>query len=269
MEKVSIKLKSDGEIYQINADKHNLKVGDEILVETEHGTEIGLVITENCCHKDNISEKTASGAKREKCLEFIRKLSEVDREKINKLSTEAKTYLMECQQKIEKYNLPMRLLDSDLSYDGKKLTFYFTAPNRVDFRVLVSELAHSFKKVIRLQQIGTRDEARYLGGVGRCGKTVCCKQYLKGNLESVTLEMASDQNLAQMGSNRITGVCGKLMCCLKYELDFYQETKKTMPKIGEEFKTERGVGKIIGQNVVKKTISVKLKEGGSILEVGC
>jgi cell fate regulator YaaT (PSP1 superfamily) len=163
----------------------------------------------------------------------------------------------------------MQLLDADLSFDEKKLTFYFTAPSRVDFRVLVSELAHTFKKIIRLQQIGSRDEARYLGGVGRCGETICCKKFLKGNLESVTLDMASDQNLAQMGSNRITGVCGKLMCCLKYELEYYQKVKKTMPALGTEINTEKGKGTVIGQNIVKKKVTVKLNEGGNILEVDC
>ena len=268
MADIFIKLKSDGEVYTIDCGQHKLSAGDQVLVETEHGTEIGLIVSENCnieCKAEKKEEKAKDG----KEVTFVRILNQSDLLKVTKLSAEAKTYLMECQQKIEKYNLPMQLLDADLSFDEKKLTFYFTAPSRVDFRVLVSELAHTFKKIIRLQQIGSRDEARYLGGIGRCGEAICCKKYLKGNLESVTLNMASDQNLAQMGSNRITGVCGKLMCCLKYELEYYQKVKKTMPALGSEIDTEKGKGKVIGQNIVKKKVTVKLNEGGNILEVDC
>lgn len=268
MAKVDIKLKSDGEFYQIDPGNHEFKIGDQILVETEHGQEVAQVVSEETKAADESATKKPA-ATEQKSIEFIRKLSNVDREKVEKLSKEAKTYLMECQQKIDKYKLPMQLLDADLSFDEKKLTFYFTAPGRVDFRMLVSELAHAFKKVIRLQQIGSRDEARYLGGVGRCGGSICCKRFLKGNLESVTLDMAQCQNLAQMGSNRITGVCGKLMCCLKYELEYYQKIKKEIPALGSEYKTEKGIGVVIGQNILTKKITVKLSEGGTYLEVDC
>ena len=267
MANIYVKLKSDGEIYALDCGEHKLVASDEVIVETEHSTEAGSIVPESY----KIEEKSAGKAESDdkKKVIFVRKLSQGDRQKLKKLSAEAKTYLMDCQQKIEKYNLPMQLLDADLSFDEKKLTFYFTAPSRVDFRVLVSELAHTFKKIIRLQQIGSRDEARYLGGVGRCGGTICCKKFLKGNLESVTLDMASDQNLAQMGSNRITGVCGKLMCCLKYELDYYQKIKKTLPAVGTPIDTSKGKGTVVGQNIIKKSVSVKLNEGGNILEVDC
>jgi len=268
MAHIDIKLRSDGEFYKIDAGEHEIKIGDQILVETEHGQEVAQVVSEETKIADKGDSKKPNDTE-QRSIEFIRKLSQTDREKADKLSKEAKTYLMECQQKIDKYQLPMQLLDADLSFDEKKLTFYFTAPGRVDFRMLVSELAHAFKKIIRLQQIGSRDEARYLGGVGRCGETICCKKFLRGNLESVTLDMAQCQNLAQMGSNRITGVCGKLMCCLKYELEYYQKMKKQMPALGSEYKTEKGLGTVIGQNILTKKISVKLSEGGSYVEVDC
>jgi cell fate regulator YaaT (PSP1 superfamily) len=268
MAKIDIKLKSDGEFYQLDPGNHEFKIADQILVETDHGQEVAQVVSgETKAANEGMTKKPVNGE--QKPIEFIRKLSDVDREKVEKLSIEAKTYLMECQQKIDKYKLPMQLLDADLSFDEKKLTFYFTAPGRVDFRMLVSELAHTFKKIIRLQQIGSRDEARFLGGVGRCGESICCKKFLKGNLESVTLDMAQCQNLAQMGSNRITGVCGKLMCCLKYELEYYQKIKKQMPALGSEYKTEKGMGLIIGQNILTKKMTVKLSEGGSYVEVDC
>src|SRR3989339_821440 len=155
----NIKLNSDGSYYKTDVGDHKVSGGDEVLVETEHGTEIGVII-EPCCGKNILGESEVG----DRNLTFIRKLGEKDKELAEKLAREAKTFLVECQAKIEKYSLPMELLDADLSFDEKKITFYFTAPGRVDFRMLVSELAHTFKKVIRLQQVGPRDEARFLGG---------------------------------------------------------------------------------------------------------
>lgn len=260
----NIKLNSDGGFYKIDVGDHKIAGGDEVLVETEHGTEIGVVV-EPCCGREIQSENQNE----ERNLTFIRKLSEKDKELAEKLAGEAKTYLVECQSMIEKYSLPMELLDSDLSFDEKKITFYFTAPGRVDFRMLVSELAHTFKKVIRLQQVGSRDEARFLGGVGRCGRELCCKKFLKGNLESVTLDMAAEQYLAQMGQNRVTGACGKLMCCLQYELEFYKEARAKLPALGEEIKTEEGLGRVISHNVFASKVTVKLNENDKYVEVSC
>ena len=162
----------------------------------------------------------------------------------------------------------MELMDAELSFDEKKLTFYFAAEGRVDFRSLVSDLASTFRKLIRLQQIGARDEARFLGGCGRCGQVLCCRRFLKGDLDSVTLEMAQLQGLAAMGTARVTGCCGKLMCCLKYELDEYREAVKSLPKIGEKIKTEKGFGFVISQNILAKKVLVEV-EDGSKLEVEC
>jgi len=264
MSKITIKLKTDGKYAQIDTGDHELVVGDEVLAESKAGTEIAYVVPEQMAVEDKSDGENPSNE-----FQFIRKLSEKDIEHIERISKEAKSYILECQGKIDKYELPMQLLDADLSFDEKKLTFYFTAPSRVDFRMLVSDLAHTFKKIIRLQQVGARDEARYLGGVGRCGQALCCKRFLKGNLESVTLDMAADQNLAQMGSNRVTGVCGKLICCLKYELDEYKEGKKKMPPLGERVKTEDGEGVVIQHNVLKKSYSVRLSEDNKIVEVPC
>ncbi len=260
--KYKVKIKSDGKISEVDSGTSKLVDSDLVIVETEHGMEAAYVMPEGSSGERE--DKNSKGGD----VEFIRKATEKDIDKLNELSQEAKTKLVECQKKIEKFKLPMQLVDADLSFDEKKLTFYFAAPERVDFRVLVSDLVHTFKKVIRLQQIGARDEARYLGGIGRCGQGLCCKKFLKGNLESVTLDMAYDQNLAQMGSNRVTGVCGKLMCCLKYELEEYREVKKKMPKFGEKIKTKEGEGVVISQNILKKTYSVRL-ENKTIVEVPC
>ena len=268
MSKTTIRLKADGRYCQIETDNHKLENGEEVLVESKTGTEVAYVIS------DKIAEENA-GNEHDKSVEenyeyqYIRTLSDKDREHIDKLANEAKVYMIDCQAKIEKYKLPMQLLDAGLSFDEKKLTFYFTAPSRVDFRMLVSDLAHTFKKIIRLQQVGARDEARYLGGLGRCGEGLCCKRFLKGNLESVTLDMAVDQNLAQMGSNRVTGACGKLMCCLKYELDNYKEAYKKLPNLGETVKTKEGEGEVVSRSVVKMKFTVKLKKNDNLLEVSC
>lgn len=251
--KYQVKIKSDGRIAEIESDT-KLIDSDLVIVETEHGVEASYVMPEEKKKEEKNNENGNENAEK---VEFIRKATEKDLDKLNNLGDEAKKYLDQCSEKIRKFKLPMQLVDADLSFDEKKLTFYFVAPERVDFRVLVSDLVHTFRKVIRLQQVGARDEARYLGGVGRCGQGLCCRKFLKGNLESVTLDMAYDQNLAQMGSNRVTGVCGKLMCCLKYELDDYKEAKEKMPKIGEKVKTEEGEGVVIAHSVLKKTYSVK------------
>ncbi len=267
MAKIAIRLKADGKYCQIETNNHELANGEQILVDSKMGTEVAYVVTDQMVRED---QETGHGKNEEDTIEylFIRKVTEKDREQIEKLVKEAKVYLAECQNKIEKYKLPMQLLDAGLSFDEKKLTFYFTAPSRVDFRMLVSDLAHTFKKIIRLQQVGARDEARYLGGMGRCGQGLCCKRFIKGNLESVTLDMAVDQNLAQMGSNRVTGVCGKLMCCLKYELEGYKEAKKKFPELGSEVSVKEGKGKVISHNVLKNSYSVRL-ENNNIVEVVC
>jgi len=180
----------------------------------------------------------------------------------------AQEMIPECQKKILRHRLPMELLDAELSFDEKKLTFYFTADGRVDFRALVSDLASSFKKLIRLQQVGARDEARFLGGHGRCGQILCCRKFLKGDLDSITLDMAQIQGLAAMGPGRITGACGKLMCCLAFEIEEYKKMAKNLPKIGDEIKTEKGQGIVISQNVLQKKITVELPDK-SKLEVEC
>lgn len=279
---VNAKLKVDGKHILFDAGEHKFDFGDEILVESKSGQEVACVVPETGeagRQEDKEGEESKEDKEdKDKAREgqaevsefvFIRKLSQKDKEQIDKLSKEAKTYLIECQSKIDKYKLPMQLLDAELSYDEKKLTFCFTAPSRVDFRMLVSDLAHTFKKIIRLQQVGARDEARYLGGVGRCGQTLCCRRFLSGNLESVTLDMAADQNLAQMGSNRVTGCCGKLMCCLKYELDDYRAIKKKMPALGTKAITSEGEGEVIMHNILKNTYSVRLKEKNNTVEVSC
>lgn len=263
MKDVYIKARSDSKIYLADAGNLKLEEGDRVIFESELCQEIADVTgLSSDKEADETAAKTADKAV------IVRRLSEKDLEEDAKGKAEADSCLPRCREIIEKHSLPMELLSADLSFDGKKLTFYFTAPGRVDFRSLVSELASAFKKLIRLQQVGTRDRARCVGGVGRCGQDFCCKRFLKGELECVTTDMAYVQNLAQMGPNRVTGACGKLMCCLKYELDFYKESKEKLPSVGSEITTEKGKGRVLSQNIVKGSVTVELPNK-TILEVDC
>ena len=262
MSEIYLKVKSDGKIYKVSAGNLELKTGDEVLFESEQNQDTGLII-------DSGFIGDSFEADEEQKPSIIRRLNDKDKEKLLELKTQASQTFDACREKIEKHGLLMELLDADLSYDGRKLTFYFTASGRVDFRSLVPDLASTFKKLIRLQQVGSRDKAKCMDGVGKCGRKICCRDFLKGDLESVTMDMAYCQNLGQMGSNRVTGLCGKLQCCLKYELEYYKDRKEKMPSLGEEIKTGEGVGKVISQNIVKNKVQVELLDDKRIVEVDC
>lgn len=257
MKKAYLKSKSDSKIYSFEYDNMELAKDDVVLFETDICQEIGTIVSDN-----DLNIKGAESTV------IIRRLSEKDLLENDKKQAEGRTYLEACRATIEKHQLPMELLDTDLSFDGKKLTFYFTAPSRVDFRSLVSELATKFQKLIRLQQVGTRDRARCVGGIGRCGEQFCCKRFLKGELECVSIDMAYDQNLGSMGANRSTGSCGKLMCCLRYELDFYKDQKKKMPAVGKEITTSKGKGIVVNQNILENKVTVQFSDK-TYLEVDC
>ena len=255
MSVIYIKSRSDSNIYEVESGNMELKIGDRVLFESEKCQEVAVVVDlKKARAEDDQQNKEVNKA------EIIRRLSEKDLEIDTERGKEARGHLEKCREIVEKHNLPMELLSADISYDGKKLTFYFSAPGRVDFRSLVSKLASTFQKLIRLQQVGARERAKCVGGVGRCGEEFCCCRFLKGNLDGATIDMAYEQNLGQMGANRATGACGKLMCCLKYELGSYRETKAKMPAIGSKIKTESGTGVVVSQCVVKNTVKVELSD---------
>lgn len=264
MAKIAIKIKSTGQIIEAEKGKLRFEIGDWLLVESKECKEVAIVVDSQRLKENRID----NGGLTELEVEIIRKLTEKDLQQHQEFKKMAEGLIPECQKKIEFHSLPMELMDAELSFDEKKLTFYFTAEGRVDFRSLVSDLASTFKKLIRLQQVGARDEARFIGGCGRCGQVLCCRRFLKGDLDSITLDMAQIQGLAAMGSNRITGACGKLMCCLSYELGAYKEAAKNLPKIGDKIKTEKGAGIVISQNVLQKKVLAEI-EDGTKLEVEC
>lgn len=254
---VNIRVKTDGKIYLAKAGNLPLVHGDEVIFELDQFQDVGVVV--ECCQGSAVEEEVT----------VIRKLTEKDKERLISLKEEANATLLKCREKIEKHNLEMDLLNADISYDGKKLTFYFSASGRIDFRSLVPDLASTFKKLIRLQQVGVRDKAKCMASVGRCGRETCCRKFLKGDLENISVDMAYDQNLGQMGSNRVTGVCGKLMCCLKFELDEYKKAKKEMPVPGSKIKTPDGEGTVLSASVIKNKVRVELSSDKRVVEVDC
>jgi cell fate regulator YaaT (PSP1 superfamily) len=169
-----------------------------------------------------------------------------------------------CVQKIQSHDLDMKLVDVEYTFDRNKVIFYFTADGRIDFRELVKDLAAIFRTRIELRQIGVRDEAKLLGGIGPCGRMLCCSTFL-GDFEPVSIKMAKDQNLS-LNPTKISGLCGRLMCCLKYENDEYETAKEQLPDIGSTIKTSDGSGRVVGLNILERIIQVELSDHEQILE---
>src|SRR5690606_31020637 len=189
---------------------------------------------------------------------------EKDRFQVNENKKAAKEAFDICAEKIIEHELEMKLVDVEYTFDRNKVIFYFTADGRVDFRDLVKDLAAIFKTRIELRQIGVRDEAKMLGGIGPCGRMLCCSTFL-GDFEPVSIKMAKDQNLS-LNPTKISGLCGRLMCCLKYENDEYEEAKEQLPDIGEIIDTPDGVGKVVGLNILERVLQVEIVDQERILE---
>lgn len=252
MAKIFVRFPTTGKInfYESSLD---LEAGDEVLVETENIIEPGVTSKEPGA---NFPSEAGTGA-------ILRKLSAEDLSERGRLKKLARSFVPQAKEKTLRHGLDIKVLDAELSFDQKKLTFYFSANGRVDFRSLVSDMAKSFNKLIRLQQVGSRDEAKYFGGIGKCGRELCCMKFLN-NLESITLEMAQAQELSTAGSAKLSGSCGKLMCCLSYEADNYEELKKKMPKIGSEYKSPKVSGKIVGHSLLEGKITVETADGKKV-----
>jgi len=247
---VGIQFQPWDRVYSFDAADFDLKKGDRVIVKTDLGHEVGDVI--------NLIEKE------EKDLEIplkpiIRKVNLEDLQKINEVLKKKKEVMDKCKKLIKKIGLEMKLIDCHFSFDGGKITFAFTADKRIDFRELVKDLTRAFQKSIRLHQIGIRDEAKRLGEFGSCGRELCCKRFLS-NLGNVTTELARIQQITHRGSDRISGVCGRLMCCLAYEAKFYEEESKNLPSIDSIVKTKYGEGRVISYNILKKTVNVQIKD---------
>ncbi len=248
-----VRLREAGQLmtYHVGED---VKVHDYVVVEADRGTDYGEVIEVSDTGQGPVCEVKSSSLK-----SVIRKLSDEDKKQIEINEKEAKDAMRLCARKIREYKLSMKLVDTEYSFDKKKIVFYFTAEDRVDFRELVKELAKIFKIRIEMRQIGVRDEARIFGGVGPCGQGLCCVRFLK-NFEPVSMKMAKTQKLP-LSSGKISGICGRLMCCLFYEYKNYRELSKGLPKEGQTIDTASGKGKVISVNVLRRLAYVELEDG--------
>ena len=252
MNTIAVKLRKGDEIIFCKPKDTKLDFlrGEQLIIKNQLGLEDGQVEFEE---KD--------GKKIEIIGEIVRKATKEDLEKIEKIKAEEKADTRMFIEKILQYGLPMKHAQTHLSFDEKRLTFFFTAEGRVDFRDLVKDLVSTFRKLIRLQQIGPRDDARLRGGFGPCGRSLCCQSFLT-KIESVTMERAREQKLNTVASSKISGLCGKLMCCLAFEEKLYEELRKKMPEIGTKVKTPAGEkGRVIGQNVLMGKVLVELTNG--------
>ena len=225
-----------------------LKTGDKIVVADVDSNEIGIVEQINIETKEDPTEK------------ILRLATERDKSVYSERQKEKKEYFKACRQAIKELNLGMKLVDAAGSLDGKQIIFAFTSDSRIDFRELVKNLSAKTKKSIRMQQIGSRDEARKLGGYGICGRELCCVRF-GGNMQSITTDMARAQQIAHRGTERISGLCGRLMCCLAYEAEQYKEMLKGMPELWSKVKTAEGSGTVIEVNAITQDIKVKLETG--------
>lgn len=243
-----VRFKTAGKVYYFDPDVLEVKAGDNVIVETARGMEFGTVTMD-------ITEVDESSI-----VAPLKKIVRIANEKDHKQHIEnvkkKERAIKLCQEKVDKHGLVMKLIDVEYTFDNSKIVFYFTADGRVDFRELVKDLAGVFKMRIELRQIGVRDEAKMLGGIGSCGRALCCHSWL-ADFEPVSIKMAKVQNLS-LNPTKISGICGRLMCCLKYENDIYMEFRKGMPEVGEKIKTPDGIGKVVDTNLLERTVKVRL-----------
>ena len=245
---VGICFKKGCKIYNFDPGHFVLKEGDEVIVKTEKGLGFGFVATSVRQRNPTVAEQ--------KLKEVFRLATDEDRRQYQENLERGRQAYEYCKERIEKLGLPMRLVDVESFFDGSQIIFYFYADGRVDFRELVKDLVKKLRTRIELRQIGVRNKAKMIGGLGPCGRELCCSSFL-GEFHSVSVKMAKEQNLS-LNPSKISGACGRLMCCLKYEYTSYVEMKKGMPKVGKRVSTPAGPGKVIRQNVLGQQVSVFL-----------
>ncbi len=245
---VGIRFKKAGKIYYFDPIDIEINKNDSVIVETARGIEFGQVVVgpKQVAEKDIISPLKP----------VIRIATKEDEEQHLENKMKEKDALEICIEKVQNHNLDMKLVDVEYTFDNNKVIFYFTADGRVDFRELVKDLASIFKTRIELRQIGVRDEAKMLGGIGPCGRSLCCSTWL-GDFEPVSIKMAKDQSLS-LNPAKISGICGRLFCCLKYEHDIYVEILKKLPSTGSIVLTPDGEGVVVETNVLLEIVKVKI-----------
>ena len=254
---IGVRFRQAGKIYNFDPAELEIKKGDHVIVETARGVEYGYVVF---------------GVKEEKEEDVVMPLKTVirvatpeDDQKAQENIEKGKKAFKICKEKIAKHGLEMKLIDSEYTFDNNKVLFYFTADGRIDFRELVKDLASVFKTRIELRQVGVRDEAKMLGGIGMCGRPLCCNTYLSEFIP-VSIKMAKEQNLS-LNPTKISGICGRLMCCLKYEQDSYEDLLKHTPKVGAIVKTADGKGIVEEVNLLTGKLRVKMDKNDNVVVV--
>jgi len=250
---VFIKL-PNGKCEEFDAVDLSLEANEGVIVESDKGSVLGKVLA--APHEKERRFILKSPKK------VLRKATPEDQEQFEKNQQLEKEAFHFCLRKIREKSMNMKLVKTEVLLDRSKILFYFTAEKRVDFRELVRDLASEFKMRIEMRQIGVRDEAKMVCGIGGCGRELCCAKFLN-RFDLVSIKMAKEQNLA-LSPTKISGICGRLMCCLGYEYPAYMELKKNLPKVGKHVVTRSGKGKIVRQNVLNQTVTVELEEGGEI-----
>jgi len=258
VEVVGVRFKAVGRIYYFEPGDKVVQCGDKVIVETARGVEFGeVVLTNRVIDESTLSTPLGT---------IIRVATPNDEERDRQNREKRHDAFKICLEKIKKHNLKMKLVEVEYTFDGSKILFYFTADGRIDFRELVKDLAAEFRVRIELRQIGIRDEAKMVGGMGICGRVLCCKGYL-GEFQPVSIKMAKEQGLS-LNPTKISGVCGRLMCCLKYEQEAYEDLNSRVPRVGSIVKTVDGQGEVIFVNLLKEIVKVKLEnKDDSDLEV--
>jgi cell fate regulator YaaT (PSP1 superfamily) len=252
---VGIRFKPAGKIYDFECGAFVLKPGDAVIVETEQGLGMGTVVTEPIDQEADSNDPRA-------WKKIYRMAGKNDFERMELNAETEKRAFWFCEEAISKLGLQMNLFCVESTFDAGKMTFFFTADGRVDFRELVKILVREFRVRIEMRQVGIRNQAKMCGGLGRCGLEICCASFLE-KFEPVSIRMAKEQNLS-LNPTKISGLCGRLMCCLTYENEMYKNLKKQFPKLGKEVTTPAGKGRVVRHNIIANKIVVRLEDGREI-----
>ena len=244
---IGVRFSEVGKIYYFDPGSLEIELNDKVVVETVRGMEFGEVVL---APRELTEKEIARPLKK-----VLRKADEKDFKKLEKNRKKEQEARDICVEKINKHNMQMKLIDVEYTFDGSKIVFYFTAEGRVDFRELVKDLASIFKTRIELRQIGVRDEAKKVGGLGPCGRPCCCSAFL-GDFQPVSIKMAKEQSLS-LSPTKISGLCGRLMCCLSYEYEHYHKMRKKLPRIGTTVKTCDGMAEVMDTNALTEKVRAR------------
>ena len=251
---ISVKFKENGRAYSFDPAGITAEIGESVIVETQNGTEMGTVSAAN--------HEVDNGAIVKPLRKVLRKATEKDMARRDENKRKEKEAFGICEELVSAHKLDMKLVDVEYSFDAGKIVFFFTSDGRVDFRELVKDLASRFHTRIELRQIGVRDEAKMLGGLGICGRSYCCKQFLN-DFQPVSIKMAKEQGLS-LNPTKISGSCGRLMCCLKYEQDAYEYLNSLTPGVGATVKTPEGNAVVTDANLMTGYLTVRLTDSDSM-----